>query len=184
MPTFLQLAPEFQLPWHLWLLALFAGSVAGFSKAGIKGIGIIIVTIMAIVFGGKASTGIVLPLFIAGDIIAVWYYDRHAQWKYIIKLMPWMVIGVLVGVWVGKDLPEVLFKRGMAVIILISVAMMVWWERRKIQRVPDNHCGTPGTITMEIAEAGLHTIQFSMREDGVAFDKWIMTTDTLLVPVD
>ncbi len=58
------------------------------------------------------------------------------------------------------------------------------WTWTSAQRVPDNHCGTPGTITMEIAEAGLHTIQFSMREDGVAFDKWIMTTDTSLVPVD
>ena len=138
MSTLFELAPAYQLPWHLWIVALLVGVIIGGSKAGIKGIGVFIVTIMAYLYGGRASTGIVLPLFMAGGVLAVWYYDRHAQWKYIIRLLPWMVIGVLIGVFVGKDLPEVIFKRGMAVIILLSVVMMFWWERNKTRRVPDN----------------------------------------------
>ena len=40
--------------------------------------------------------------------------------------MPWMVLGVLFGVWYGKDLPEADFKQGMAILILLSVGLMLF----------------------------------------------------------
>ena len=75
----------------------------GLSKAGLKGIDLMNVTIMALVFGGKASTGIVLPLICFADILAVIYYHRHAEWRHFWRLMPWMVVGILIGVFVGKN---------------------------------------------------------------------------------
>ena len=45
-----------------------------------------------------------------------------------------MVIGIFIGVYVGKDLPESLFKTGMA--IIITVFMMYWWDRKKNKAVP------------------------------------------------
>lgn len=138
MFSFLELPPELQLSWGQWILAIFAVSIVGLSKAGIKGIGIFFVTLMAFIYGGKTSTGIVVPLLIAGDIFAVIYYNRHCQWKYIFRLMPSMMAGVLMGVYVGKDLPETTFKQGMAVIILLSVVMMYWWEKKENKAVPEN----------------------------------------------
>jgi len=108
----------------------------GISKSGIKGLAVLIVMGLALVYGAKESTGILMPLLICGDILAVIYYKRHVKWAYLIKLLPWMVAGVLVGVVLGKDLQEDLFKSGMAVIILISVAMMYYWERKKDRKVP------------------------------------------------
>src|SRR5437868_12873903 len=93
-----------------WLLILLAAFIIGLSKAGLKGIDMMNVTIMAIVFGGKASTGIVLPLLCVTDIMAVIYYNRHAQWPHFWKLVPWMMTGILIGVFVGKDLDEALFR--------------------------------------------------------------------------
>lgn len=49
------------------------------------------------------------------------------------------------------------------------------WESR--QRTNEQHCGEPGKIFLDIKEPGVHTISFSMREDGFEFDKWMMTTD-------
>ena len=49
------------------------------------------------------------------------------------------------------------------------------WESR--QRTQKQHCGEPFKIFLDIPEAGEHTIQFSMREDGFEFDKWLLTTD-------
>jgi uncharacterized protein len=119
------------------LFAALGGLLIGFNKAGIKGIGIIIVTMMAIVFGARASTGIILPLLMVGDILAVIYYKKHAQWHLLLKLLPWMIAGVLIGVLIGKDLPEDLFKNGMAIIIMISAIMMYFWERRKSTYIPN-----------------------------------------------
>ena len=105
--------------------------VIGLSKGGIKGIFILTVTLMALVYGSKASTGIIVPLLIFGDIMAVIYYNRHAQWRLLFKFLPWMVLGVLVGVLFGKDIPEETFKNWMAVIIIFNVLMMIAFERKK-----------------------------------------------------
>jgi len=121
-----------------WSLILVAAFIIGLSKAGLKGIDMMNVTIMAIVFGGKASTGIVLPLLCVADIMAVKYYHRHAQRSHFWKLIPWMMIGILIGVYVGKDLNEVVFRKLMAIIIISTVIIMLVLEFRKSVTVPAN----------------------------------------------
>ena len=121
-----------------WSLILVAAFIIGLSKAGLKGIDMMNVTIMAIVFGGKASTGIVLPLLCVADIMAVKYYHRHAQWSHFWKLIPWMMIGILIGVYVGKDLNEAIFRKLMAIIIISTVIIMLVLEFRKSVTVPAN----------------------------------------------
>ena len=128
-----------------WIAISFAVFLLGLSKSGIKGIGIIIVVILAFVFGEKASTGILLPMLICADVFAVIYYNRHAQWDIIKKLIPWMIVGVLVGVWVGNDISEVIFKRLMAIIIIVSVIIMFYTENRKTNKVPTNKLFSTGT---------------------------------------
>ena len=119
-----------------WALALTAAFVIGISKAGIKGIAIINVTLMALAFGAKESTGLIVPLLVVGDAFAVIYYNRHAQWKYIAAFLPWMILGILIGTAIGKDLPETTFKISMSIIILGTVIMMYWWDRKKSKNVP------------------------------------------------
>jgi len=119
-----------------WIAIFLAVFLLGLSKSGIKGIGILIVVILAYVFGEKASTGILLPMLIVADIFAVTYYHRHAQWKYIKKLMPAMIIGVLVAVWIGNDISEGFFKKLMAIIIIGSVIILFYSENRKSSKVP------------------------------------------------
>lgn len=121
-----------------WVLILLAAFIIGLSKAGLKGIDMMNVTLMAIVFGGKASTGIVLPLLCSADIMAVVYYNRHAQWPQFWKLIPWLIAGVLIGVYVGKELDEIIFRRIMAAIIILSVVIMLVLEFRKKVTMPDN----------------------------------------------
>src|SRR4030095_16595530 len=121
-----------------WILAILGSFLLGIAKGGIKGLGAIISIMLALVFGSRASTGIVMPLLICGDIFAVIYYHRHTRWFYLRRLMPWVVIGVLIGVWYGKDLAENQFKIGMAVIILISACFMGITESNKSIQIPDN----------------------------------------------
>ena len=103
------------------------------------------VTLMALVFGGKASTGIVLPLLCVADIGAVIFYNRHAQWKHFWKLVPWMAIGILIGVYTGKDLDETLFRKVMAMIIIVTAIIMVVMEWRKTITMPANKLFVAGT---------------------------------------
>lgn len=121
-----------------WLLISMAAFIIGLAKSGIKGIEMINITIMAIVFGGKASTGVVLPLLCLADLMAVKYYHRHAQWKHFWKLIPWIAIGILVGVYVGKDLDEAVFRKIMAIIILLTVTLLLIIEVGKNLAIPEN----------------------------------------------
>ena len=131
-----------------WILAYGATFIVGLSKAGIKGIAVLNVTLMALAFGAKESTGMVVPLLILADILSVIYYNKYTQWKYVFKVLPWMILGVLIGVVIGKDLPEKFFKIGMATIIIITVFMMVYWDRKKDKNVPSHwtFAGSIGTI--------------------------------------
>ncbi|MFK7811547.1 MAG: sulfite exporter TauE/SafE family protein [Maribacter sp.] len=119
-----------------WILAFAAAFIIGVSKSGVKGLALVAVTFMALAFETKASTGLVVPLFIVGDIFAVIYYNRHTKWKYIVHFLPWVIAGVIIGNFIGKDLDESTFKIGMAIVILGSVIMMYWWDRRKSKVVP------------------------------------------------
>ena len=49
-----------------------------------------------------------------------------------------------------------------------------WGSRHRTREV---HTGVRGQLYLDVAEAGEHVISFSMREDGVAFDKWLLTQD-------
>ncbi len=129
---------SFKLSWLQWTAFALAVFVLGIAKAGVKGFGVLIVVILAFVFGEKASTGILLPLLIAADIMAVIYYNRHTKWIYIKKLMPLMIIGVLVGVWMGHVISEEVFKRIMAGIIILSVLIMIYTERQKKAVLPSD----------------------------------------------
>ncbi len=128
-----------------WAFVMLAAFAIGLAKGGLKGVDMLAVTIMALVFGGKASTGIVLPLLCVADIGAVSYYNRHAQWKHFWKLIPWMIIGILLGVFLGKDMDEIVFRKVMAVIIVITIAIVLWLEFRKSTSVPQHPLFATGT---------------------------------------
>ena len=121
-----------------FLLASLAIFILGMSKAGLKGLGIIVVTILANVYGAKASTGILLPLLIVGDVLAVSFYRKYVKWEYLWKFLPAMVVGVLIAVVVGKNLDENAFRSWMAVIILVSVVILLWRDLSRKVSFPRN----------------------------------------------
>jgi len=56
------------------------------------------------------------------------------------------------------------------------------WESK--QRTKEVHCGVAKEIYLDIPEAGVHDIQFSMREDGFEFDKFLLTKDSSYITKD
>ncbi|WP_339753362.1 hypothetical protein [Algoriphagus aquimarinus] len=56
------------------------------------------------------------------------------------------------------------------------------WTWGNSQRTKEEHCGVPHQIFLDVENAGVHTIQFSMREDGFEFDQFLLTQDINYVP--
>ncbi|MFC2087354.1 TSUP family transporter, partial [Bacteroidota bacterium] len=84
------------------LLFFLSALLIGMAKAGISGVGLLVVPILAGIFGGKPSTGILLPMLIMADIFAVLYYHRHAEWKHIVRLLPFAIIGIFIALLIGN----------------------------------------------------------------------------------
>lgn len=51
------------------------------------------------------------------------------------------------------------------------------WHWDSKQRTQEVHTGVPYLIYLDVKNSGLHTIMFSMREDGFEMDKWLMSTN-------
>ncbi len=111
----------------LAMAALFVGM----AKTGIYGLGTLVPPILAAVFGGKASAGLLLPMLSMADIFAVIYYNRHASWPHLWKLFPFAAAGVLIAIYVGEVINDHTFKIIMGVLILTGIPIMIWREYQK-----------------------------------------------------
>lgn len=100
-----------------------AAFLVGFTKTSVGGVGILAVLLMALAIPGKASPGVLLPMLIAADIMAVIYYRRSCQWHILLKLLPLTLVGVGIGFVFLRLVPDTNFERIIGWIILAMLAM-------------------------------------------------------------
>ena len=108
------------------------------AKTGVHGAGMLSVPLLALIFGGQKSSGVMLPILVLADVLGVWYYHRHASWEHLRTLFPWAALGVVLGTIVGSYIDDKVFKAIMAVVIVASVGTMIWLERGHREQVPHN----------------------------------------------
>lgn len=137
-----------------WCIVFCAVVFIGITKSGFgSGVGLMIVPMTAITMGhipgrgSEAALGLLLPLLIAGDLIAVWQYFHlffpkksddplalHLQARAVIgRLMPGTIAGVVIGgllLWLihtRGDLVNALIRIeiGCESILLVSIH---WWR--------------------------------------------------------
>lgn len=98
------------------------------SKTGVQGIMLLIVPYMAIAFGAKESTGVILPMLCMADVIAVAYYKRIADWKVVAKLLPTAILGFFIAIFVDGMVPARAFKQLMGWTLVLALVVMLWNE--------------------------------------------------------
>jgi uncharacterized membrane protein YfcA len=119
-------------------IVVIVALLLGMAKTGVHGAGMLSVPLLAIAFGGKSSSGLMLPMLLIADVFGVWYYHRHASFKHLKLLFPWAAIGVIVGSVAGNYISEEVFKIMMAITIFGSLAVMIWMETGGKEKIPDN----------------------------------------------
>jgi uncharacterized membrane protein YfcA len=108
-----------------WLLLVVAAIGIGITKSGFSGVSLVHVLIFAHVFGARNSTGIVLPMLIAGDTMAMLMYGKHANWNYVRRMMPPALAGVVIGWWLMRNIDEAAYRPLVGGIILILASMQI-----------------------------------------------------------
>lgn len=123
-------------PWQ-WAIAIAAALLVGVSKTGIAGLGMLFVVMFTYVLPAKQATGVVLPLLICGDIVAVASYRRHAAWTHLWRLFPWTAAGVIVGYFALGRIDDRQAKMLIGVIVLGLLALHFWRRRRAADEAPE-----------------------------------------------
>jgi len=113
-----------------WVIIGVAALVIGISKTGIPGLGILAIPLVAWVLPAKQSTGVILPMLIVGDIFAMAYYKRHAVWSHLLRLIPWAVVGIIVGYLIMGRINDRQLRPIIGAIVLVMLAVNYWRNSR------------------------------------------------------
>jgi uncharacterized membrane protein YfcA len=113
----------------LWFFAALGAFMVGVSKAGITGLSILSIALFNHVFpSSKQASGLVLPLLIFGDFVAVFAYRKHTQWRYLWRLFPWTAAGVVLGYFTLGRISDHT-ARILIGWIIVSLAILSFWRR-------------------------------------------------------
>ena len=113
-----------------------AAVLIGINKTAIPGLGVLPVVMLTMYFETRMSTGIQLGMLALADLIAVAYYRKKADWRILLHLLPWALLGLAVGSGILRLIPEngVVMKRVIGGIVL--ALMIVSFIRKRI--APEN----------------------------------------------
>jgi uncharacterized membrane protein YfcA len=128
-----------QWNWVSVLLGVAAALLVGFSKTGMPGAAIPAVALMAEVFrtDTKLSVGAILPILIVGDLFAIAYYRRHADWKRLFELAPFVLLGMVPGYFVLRTMPSEGLRVLIGTIILLLLSLQLARRRFGWENMPD-----------------------------------------------
>lgn len=108
---------------------ILAALLVGFSKTGVPTLGIFVAAMLASVFPASESVGLLTPILITGDIIAIIYYRRNVDWKALFFLLPWVLVGMAAGYFVLEYIDNRSLALLIGLLVLSLIALHVYRER-------------------------------------------------------
>jgi uncharacterized membrane protein YfcA len=130
-----------------WVLLAVAAACVGFAKTAIGGVGIVAVALFAIVLPARESTGALLPLLIAGDVVAVSAYARHGSRRTVLALLPGVVPGLLLGALFLAVVGDTVLTLFLGTVLLVLCGWQLALRLRSREPVPTR----PATRTATVA---------------------------------
>ncbi|MCM0620858.1 sulfite exporter TauE/SafE family protein [Nocardioides bruguierae] len=112
-----------------WVLLLVAAFLVGFAKTAAGGVGAVSSALFALALPARASSGAVLPLLVAGDVIAVSTYRRSGSLTVLLKVLPAVVPGLVAGWLFIGVVDDQVMKATIGTIIVVLVLVQLWAKR-------------------------------------------------------
>jgi uncharacterized membrane protein YfcA len=108
-------------------VAVAAVLIVGLSKAGLLGsLGMVGVPLLSLVMPARDAAGMMLPVLLAMDAIAIWSYRREVDWSIIRIMLPGAALGTLIGwaLWAVVSDAMVLLFVGVVTLLFILDAIL------------------------------------------------------------
>jgi uncharacterized membrane protein YfcA len=118
-------------------VCVIAVLVVGLSKSGLLGgLGVVGVPLLALVMPARDAAGMMLPVLLAMDVVAVWTYRKECDWSLLRIMLPGAAVGTLAGwaLWTLVSDDMVLLMVG--VITLLFVLDAVLPLRKQLEGLP------------------------------------------------
>ncbi|AJC58266.1 putative integral membrane protein [Streptomyces sp. 769] len=109
---------------------VLAALLVGVSKTAVGGVATLSVALFAAVLPARESTGVLLPLLLVGDVLAVRAYRGHADRAVLLRLLPSVAAGLVLGVVFVARTSDVVMRRTIGV-LLLTVAVHHGWQRAR-----------------------------------------------------
>ncbi|MFI7291839.1 sulfite exporter TauE/SafE family protein [Streptomyces anulatus] len=138
----------------LWQLAALAAAstLVGFSKTAVSGANTISLAVFAAVLPARESTGVLLPILIVGDLLAVRVYRRHAHWPTLLRLFLAVAVGVVAGTLFLLWADDAAVRTSIGAILLFMTGVTLW-RRRIAEKETEAEAGTGAATGNEAATA-------------------------------
>jgi uncharacterized membrane protein YfcA len=121
----------------LLLGGLLCAVLSGMAKTGLPGLGILVVPIMAHVWGdAKGSVGTLLPLLVAADIFSVLLFRRNAETRALLRIAPWVLGGLALGYVALREVGPEVFRPFLGGLILALLGLEFLRARLSWERLP------------------------------------------------
>src|SRR6218665_3627309 len=120
-----------------WAVAVLAVLVVALSKSGLVGsLGLVGVPLLSLVMPARDAAGMMLPLLLVMDAIAIWTYRKDADWRILRIMLPGAFVGTVIGwvLWSFVSDAMVLLFVGILTLLFILDALLPL--RKKLGGLP------------------------------------------------
>lgn len=157
---------------NMWGMAALAAAamLVGFSKTAVSGANTISLAVFAAVLPARESTGVLLPVLIAGDVLAVLTYRRHAHWPTLWRLFPAVAVGVLIGTGFLFWADDAVVRTSIGAILLLMAGVTLWRRRSTEPARTAAATGGDGAGGQDAADGGGAVHDGTEAHDGTAAD--------------
>ncbi|WP_421758859.1 sulfite exporter TauE/SafE family protein [Devosia sp.] len=122
---------------YFWTVAVLAIFIVALSKSGLVGsLGMVGVPLLSLVMPARDAAGMMLPLLLVMDAIAVWTYRKDADWRILKIMLPGAMVGTIIGwvLWSFVSDDMVLLFVGVLTLLFILDALLP--IRKKLLGLP------------------------------------------------
>lgn len=133
----------FDLPIALALTTAFAAFLVGLSKGGLPVVAMLSVPILALTMPPLEAAALLLPLYIASDMVGVVIYRKRFSGRNLAILIPASMLGILFGWATASVVPDRLISFLIGVVGLAFVADIV---RKRGRIAPPRPADVPGGV--------------------------------------
>ncbi|MGB2891641.1 MAG: sulfite exporter TauE/SafE family protein [Albidovulum sp.] len=114
---------------EFWVLGCLAAVLVGLSKGGLPVVGMLAVPVLALAISPVAAAGLLLPVYVASDLIGLYAYRRAFDRRVLSILAPAAVLGVGFGWMTAASVPDRLVA-GIVGAIGVAFALTLLLGRR------------------------------------------------------